>query len=140
MLHRNDVDILEPAPHPTHSTWQEAGSRESLFPVAHGCEMAPTSLPSSGLLDKIGESLGLRRVTVEVVTSGGLDQSDSGVECRKCLLVVQQHFEHSVAIFLNLVRCERWHLGTTDRIRSEEHTSELQSLRHLVCRLLLEKK
>src|SRR5258705_5445161 len=30
--------------------------------------------------------------------------------------------------------------GTYDRPRSEEHTSELQSLRHLVCRLLLEKK
>src|SRR5258705_6587911 len=29
------------------------------------------------------------------------------------------------------------HVATT---RSEEHTSELQSLRHLVCRLLLEKK
>src|SRR5262245_64732670 len=27
-----------------------------------------------------------------------------------------------------------------DVFRSEEHTSELQSLRHLVCRLLLEKK
>src|SRR5262245_64659056 len=27
-----------------------------------------------------------------------------------------------------------------DGQRSEEHTSELQSLRHLVCRLLLEKK
>src|SRR5215472_19137367 len=27
-----------------------------------------------------------------------------------------------------------------DQPRSEEHTSELQSLRHLVCRLLLEKK
>src|SRR5262245_63785530 len=27
-----------------------------------------------------------------------------------------------------------------DPPRSEEHTSELQSLRHLVCRLLLEKK
>src|SRR5205814_5338930 len=27
-----------------------------------------------------------------------------------------------------------------ERARSEEHTSELQSLRHLVCRLLLEKK
>src|SRR5258705_8031435 len=27
-----------------------------------------------------------------------------------------------------------------DTSRSEEHTSELQSLRHLVCRLLLEKK
>src|SRR5262245_65800063 len=30
----------------------------------------------------------------------------------------------------------RW----STRSRSEEHTSELQSLRHLVCRLLLEKK
>src|SRR5258705_4392201 len=28
----------------------------------------------------------------------------------------------------------------SDAERSEEHTSELQSLRHLVCRLLLEKK
>src|SRR5262245_64503725 len=27
-----------------------------------------------------------------------------------------------------------------EHFRSEEHTSELQSLRHLVCRLLLEKK
>src|SRR5258705_1771861 len=30
--------------------------------------------------------------------------------------------------------------GNRRRLRSEEHTSELQSLRHLVCRLLLEKK
>src|SRR5258705_9033082 len=30
--------------------------------------------------------------------------------------------------------------GPDDQWRSEEHTSELQSLRHLVCRLLLEKK
>src|SRR2546425_4584826 len=35
------------------------------------------------------------------------------------------------------------HLGdcdVDDRLRSEEHTSELQSLAYLVCRLLLEKK
>src|SRR5258705_9522075 len=30
--------------------------------------------------------------------------------------------------------------GRRPLLRSEEHTSELQSLRHLVCRLLLEKK
>src|ERR1039458_10698434 len=30
--------------------------------------------------------------------------------------------------------------GCAGDLRSEEHTSELQSLRHLVCRLLLEKK
>src|SRR3712207_3007470 len=32
------------------------------------------------------------------------------------------------------------HTGQCQRIRSEEHTSELQSLQYLVCRLLLEKK
>src|SRR2546422_3033243 len=31
-------------------------------------------------------------------------------------------------------------LGRGRRVRSEEHTSELQSRLHLVCRLLLEKK
>src|SRR5689334_24709129 len=31
-------------------------------------------------------------------------------------------------------------LGTNEEFRSEEHTSELQSQFHLVCRLLLEKK
>src|SRR5438874_5184042 len=33
-----------------------------------------------------------------------------------------------------------WWRGTAGRRRSEEHTSELQSRRDLVCRLLLEKK
>src|SRR5258705_1085774 len=33
-----------------------------------------------------------------------------------------------------------WPAGCPNGSRSEEHTSELQSLRHLVCRLLLEKK
>src|SRR2546429_5979058 len=33
-----------------------------------------------------------------------------------------------------------WHAGSQKRLRSEEHTSELQSRLHLVCRLLLEKK
>src|SRR5437899_5410131 len=34
----------------------------------------------------------------------------------------------------------RVHRRRASLARSEEHTSELQSLRHLVCRLLLEKK
>src|SRR3712207_7902587 len=36
----------------------------------------------------------------------------------------------------------RWYesFGTTPEVRSEEHTSELQSRQYLVCRLLLEKK
>src|SRR5258705_4693229 len=43
-----------------------------------------------------------------------------------------------------IVQYDRKRTGTRRAIvlnyRSEEHTSELQSLRHLVCRLLLEKK
>src|SRR5262245_64193926 len=38
-------------------------------------------------------------------------------------------------------RCSRWSTRSALRSgsrRSEEHTSELQSLRHIVCRLLLE--
>src|SRR2546422_8007070 len=52
--------------------------------------------------------------------------------------------QHSDADFRNLN--SRWHfpLATnwtlTATARSEEHTSELQSRLHLVCRLLLEKK
>src|SRR5262245_7657044 len=39
-----------------------------------------------------------------------------------------------------LARTPRAELPALAELRSEEHTSELQSLRHLVCRLLLEKK
>src|SRR5690349_22203566 len=35
---------------------------------------------------------------------------------------------------------DRWEAAGIDDYRSEEHTSELQSRRDLVCRLLLEKK
>src|SRR5262245_63492306 len=41
-----------------------------------------------------------------------------------------------VGIFANIHAVRR----KAAAVRSEEHTSELQSLRHLVCRLLLEKK
>src|SRR5690554_2082110 len=40
----------------------------------------------------------------------------------------------------NLNQIETFRLGALKRFRSEEHTSELQSRPHLVCRLLLEKK
>src|SRR2546423_10337411 len=50
------------------------------------------------------------------------------------LRVAQQH--HGVVAIEELVIDP----GITDAARSEEHTSELQSLAYLVCRLLLEKK
>src|SRR5687768_17630003 len=51
-------------------------------------------------------------------------------------VVIREHRVHAnrEALFVD----ELLHDG--DRFRSEEHTSELQSRLHLVCRLLLEKK
>src|ERR1035438_10676273 len=56
--------------------------------------------------------------------------SETRVECR------QSFIKHRKYIAANPVKA-----GLVERPeeRSEEHTSELQSLRHLVCRLLLEK-
>src|SRR3712207_8228484 len=39
-----------------------------------------------------------------------------------------------------LYSCWHWSLSCLSVVRSEEHTSELQSRQYLVCRLLLEKK
>src|SRR2546425_5116091 len=43
---------------------------------------------------------------------------------------------HALALEVDVAR----RLGPARELRSEEHTSELQSLAYLVCRLLLEKK
>jgi len=37
-------------------------------------------------------------------------------------------------------KLKTFYKGIEETLRSEEHTSELQSLRHLVCSLLLEKQ
>src|SRR5688572_32564673 len=42
-----------------------------------------------------------------------------------------------VRVLCNVIDSERW---ASTMLRSEEHTSELQSQSNLVCRLLLEKK
>src|SRR5438046_6590813 len=45
-----------------------------------------------------------------------------------------------VLVVIGIVRIQRIAIKLDVRLRSEEHTSELQSLTNLVCRLLLEKK
>src|SRR5690349_25097227 len=54
----------------------------------------------------------------------------------RCVDGLGHHLEDRHAGVLGLGQRTREHLGR----RSEEHTSELQSRRDLVCRLLLEKK
>src|SRR5258708_15253045 len=47
---------------------------------------------------------------------------------------------HHFGIFLDLADLSQLDVVELGQIRSEEHTSELQSPDHIVCRLLLEKK
>src|SRR5690554_7315096 len=56
---------------------------------------------------------------------------------RKAKLIIKQNLFISLGMVAILVPLT---LMGTIAIRSEEHTSELQSRPHLVCRLLLEKK
>src|SRR2546422_8352893 len=68
--------------------------------------------------------------------SGVLDQHDARVRH------VNPHLDHAGRDEdVDRVVAERPHRDVAlVRVRSEEHTSELQSRLHLVCRLLLEKK
>src|SRR5437899_3822135 len=54
---------------------------------------------------------------------------------------VRSNFPYEISSCKKSTSFELWlTLRSPLIVRSEEHTSELQSLRHLVCRLLLEKK
>src|SRR5438045_4063988 len=64
---------------------------------------------------------------------------------RECPSCKAEHFPRTDPVVISLVTSgDKVLLGRQKQflpgMRSEEHTSELQSLRHLVCRLLLEKK
>src|SRR5947199_5693262 len=57
---------------------------------------------------------------------------------RSCAYSVLHHIPDYLGVIGEIARVLA--PGGIAFLRSEEHTSELQSLRHLVCRLLLEKK
>src|SRR2546422_6872286 len=61
-----------------------------------------------------------------------------GLEVERVAQVHDHHILARIELLLELFRCDP---RDPQRVqRSEEHTSELQSRLHLVCRLLLEKK
>src|SRR3712207_3079025 len=53
---------------------------------------------------------------------------------------VDIHFMNHLRSIWSVKNCRQFHLTRLFSVRSEEHTSELQSRQYLVCRLLLEKK
>src|SRR5258705_13585003 len=87
----------------------------------------------------------------EILVGDGVDDSEAKVDAKQNFGV--GHPPSFIPVFfgdegiflafdLELRRAHKFAFYIENRFeyRSEEHTSELQSLRHLVCRLLLEKK
>src|ERR1035441_10935700 len=94
------------------------------------------------IINPIGYKTVLGYVTIRAVVRIGIkwvvpDSSQAGIRSVQSTAFLIKigvgHIQHEAA----LVTPREFGL---EGVRSEEHTSELQSLRHLVCRLLLEKK
>src|SRR3712207_7624220 len=71
----------------------------------------------------------------DLVEVGAAEPAELGVQIRE-QAPLQQRIFREVDAGHDMARVKRHLL----RLRSEEHTSELQSRQYLVCRLLLEKK
>src|SRR5687768_18061493 len=93
--------------------------RSTLFPYTTLFRSVADTPPTS-LIDKIAERF--------LATDGDLK------ETAKALILADESWQPDRT---KLKRPTEWIVGA---LRSEEHTSELQSRLHLVCRLLLEKK
>src|SRR5258708_14915650 len=67
-------------------------------------------------------------------------QFGSRFGCPEKLLIAQASAGHCTQFWCCASHWQGWVAQHQNCVRSEEHTSELQSPDHLVCRLLLEKK
>src|SRR2546425_8422603 len=89
-------------------------------------------------LSKWGHSLAVR-IPKAVVESARLREGDPlTVESRNGAILIRPERRYSLDDLVSKITAKNRHEETD--WRSEEHTSELQSLAYLVCRLLLEKK
>src|SRR5258705_4110109 len=95
------------------------------------------------------EDAKIEGVGVPVLVSGAVESvratsnsPEDKVEALRRVHVFADLPDDQLQWFAENVQDERFAAGDIlfKPLRSEEHTSELQSLRHLVCRLLLEKK
>src|SRR5439155_12690754 len=75
------------------------------------------------------------------VVAFDLHQYIAGIEhARRLDALVSSHFDYGFRRHEHFADCILQICSRDPSLRSEEHTSELQSRGHLVCRLLLEKK
>src|SRR5690606_23607648 len=122
-----------------------AAEDELMFTPGRRCRVSATlcagSLPTSSAVTTSTRALDSRLVSsdfsieprIPVTVTVSRSVADWGASCA-CALKARQL---TMAAESRVLRCM---LSLLNILRSEEHTSELQSRENLVCRLLLEKK
>src|SRR5690606_41763858 len=102
---------------------------------------APRPLPSSTLFPYTTLFRSLRRGVLAGLVPRGEVEGPRAPDAARARPVVRRAVEREEAIHARDVREPAVRVPRDRRaVRSEEHTSELQSRENLVCRLLLEKK
>src|SRR5690554_7784778 len=105
-----------------------------LFAVVVAYSISNYEVRTERLLSKIAIGLVIGSIGIIILLNPFLYREGIMFDTRTVLLSLTAfYFSIETAIIASLIT-----IGL--RIRSEEHTSELQSRPHLVCRLLLEKK
>src|SRR5687768_18605324 len=94
-------------------------------------DTAPSDISTLSLHDALPI---LQRITDIQLHSKIADEAEEGGD------ISYIYIFGAIAAFMLIIACINYMNLATARSRSEEHTSELQSRLHLVCRLLLEKK
>src|SRR5437879_5344529 len=162
------LGLLPPANNPLGTPVQVAGLNPGMLPYANYFWPAPNGPELGGglakafanPLQKVREDFGLLRADYHISAKDSLSatyliqdgENDAPspdpnffrpLPLRSQLFSSQETHVFSTAV-LNVATFGfsrgRIHLGAFPAVRSEEHTSELQSPMYLVCRLLLEKK
>src|SRR5690348_17967578 len=117
--------------------WRTSGNRSGLLPVRFGQrEHAPAEGSSDSSCGSKGALVRSRWISRSIHSRSSRTVTASAFRSLRMAAAFRCCGKHSC-------KARRWSCGCKRAIsnaRSEEHTSELQSPVHLVCRLLLEKK
>src|SRR5258708_22718574 len=89
----------------------------------------------------LARRIGVDGLGDQLLAGAALSLDQNGGAAGRDLRDQIEDFEHDLALAYNIFKIVALLQGALELlVRSEEHTSELQSPDHLVCRLLLEKK